>query len=95
MDTNILSQDIFIHLTDIQDLMAEMQKGTDWSKSEAIKQARILRDTEIPDDVMVGWLSAHDGTVWDEVHANYEGPEPREKCPVCQQPAEKFRREEG
>ena len=42
--------------------------------SEAIKQARILRDTEIPDETMVGWLSAHDGAVWEDVTCKYEGP---------------------
>ena len=42
--------------------------------AEAIKKARILRDTEIPDSTMVGWLSAHDGTVWEEVIRHYERP---------------------
>ena len=41
--------------------------------SEAIKQARILRDTEIPDGTMVQWLSAHDGAVWQDVISKYEG----------------------
>lgn len=40
----------------------------------AIRKARILRDTEIPDSTMVGWLSAHDGAVWQEVVSRYEGP---------------------
>lgn len=42
--------------------------------AEAIKQAKILRDTEIPDEMLVSWLSAHDGTVWEETVRHYERP---------------------
>ena len=42
--------------------------------AEAIDKARILRDTEIPNEIMVGWLAAHDGIVWEEVLKNYEHP---------------------
>lgn len=44
--------------------------------AEAIRQARILRDTEIPDDIMVQWLSDHDGVVWEETVSKYEGHQP-------------------
>lgn len=38
MKTEVLSQDEFFHATDIQALLEELQKGADWSKSEAIRQ---------------------------------------------------------
>lgn len=44
--------------------------------NEAIRQARILRDTEIPDNMLVKFLSDHDGIVWQEVISKYERPEP-------------------
>lgn len=42
--------------------------------AEAINKARILRDTEIPNSTLIGWLSAHDGIVWEEVLSRYEHP---------------------
>lgn len=45
----------------------------------AIKKARILRDTELPDETLVGWLSAHDGTVWEETVRQYENHSPTER----------------
>ena len=44
--------------------------------AEAIRQARILRENEIPADVMVKWLSDHDGVVWEETVSQYEGHQP-------------------
>ena len=44
--------------------------------NEAIRQARILRDKEIPDDVLVKYLSDHDGIVWQEVISKYERTTP-------------------
>jgi hypothetical protein len=42
--------------------------------AEAIDKARILRDTEIPNEVLLGWLASHDGIVWEEVIRKYENP---------------------
>lgn len=33
-----LTQDEFIHLTDIDNLLTDLQKQSDWGKSETVKQ---------------------------------------------------------
>ena len=38
MRTEVLSQDEFLHLTDIQMLLEELQQGADWSRAESIRQ---------------------------------------------------------
>lgn len=43
--------------------------------SKAIDSARIRADTELPDSVLVGWLSALDGQLYNEVIAHYAGAE--------------------
>lgn len=47
--------------------------------SDAIRQARILRDTEIPDRMLIQWLSALDGQLWEDVVSRYEGASPAER----------------
>ena len=38
METKVMSQDVFLHLTDIENLLGEMSKQADWAKSEMVKQ---------------------------------------------------------
>ena len=42
--------------------------------AEAINEARKRRDTELPDSILVKWLSALDGQLWEDVVRKYEGP---------------------
>ena len=41
--------------------------------ANAIRGARAMRDTELPDELFVQWLSSHDGQVWENVCKRYEG----------------------
>ena len=42
--------------------------------AEAINRARARRDTELPDKILVKWLSDLDGQLWEDVVRKYEGP---------------------
>lgn len=39
---------------------------------DAIFGARAMRDTELPDKMLLQWLSSHDGQIWDAVCSQYE-----------------------
>ncbi len=43
--------------------------------ADAIRSARAQQDTELPDEVLIGWLSALDGLLWEDVVCKYEDPE--------------------
>ena len=43
---------------------------------QAIDAARAQRDTEIPDEVMVGWLSSMDGNLYERVLSKYGAERP-------------------
>ena len=38
---------------------------------DAIEKARTLRDTEIPNEILVGWLSAYDQNLYDRVLSKF------------------------
>lgn len=40
---------------------------------DAICGARAMRDTELPDKMLLQWLSSHDGQAWEAVCSRYEG----------------------
>lgn len=42
--------------------------------ADAIRAARAMRDTELPDELFISWLSSHDGQVWENTIRNYANP---------------------
>lgn len=52
---------------------------------DAIAQARTLRDTEIPDEILVGWLSTYDQNIYDRVLSKY-GADASQWLPYTQWP---------
>lgn len=42
--------------------------------ADAIRAARAMRDTELPDELFISWLSSHDGQVWENTVKSYENP---------------------
>lgn len=41
--------------------------------ADAINGARVRRDTELPDEILLQWLNRLDGALWEDVCQNYEG----------------------